>query len=465
MLFAISWRERPAHRQYRCTVFWAARCRCVDLARRGYTPQAHRSRVVAGIEDYGNKMGIPTVIGAIVFEPGYTANPLVYCGCIGILPTGTHKTEPQVGDRVVVIGGKTGRDGIHGATFSSMEMSHETGEIAGSSVQIGHPINEKQAQEVVMEARDAGLYNAITDCGAGGLSSAVGEMASKLGANIQLVDVPTKYPGLQPWEVWLSEAQERMVLAVPDESWDALVAICERHGSSVTSIGRFTGDGVLKVAFGDRIIGELNTHFLHDGIPQRHLRGEWVRPSLTPISLSVDNPSALLLELLASPNLSSREGVVRQYDHEVQGGTVVKPLVGTENDGPGNATVIVPMAARQAGRIDRGVVLGCGINPHYGAIDPYAMAWSAVDEAIRNVVSVGGDPDQTSLCDNFCWGNAIFPTDSVPCAAARHYDGAIAMGCRTFRAKTASTMSTWAPMVKSIIPAPFSSRLCLSCPT
>ena len=157
--------------------------------------------VVAGVEDYGNKMGIPTVNGAIIFEPGYTANPLVFCGCLGILPAGSHRTEPEIGDRVVVLGGRTGRDGIGGATFSSMEMSHETGEIAGSSVQIGHPIMEKQVQEVVCEARDAGLYNAITDCGAGGLSSSIGEMAETLGADVQLEDVPLKYPGLQPWEI------------------------------------------------------------------------------------------------------------------------------------------------------------------------------------------------------------------------------------------------------------------------
>ncbi len=361
--------------------------------------------VVAGVEDYGNKMGIPTVNGAIIFEPGYTANPLVFCGCLGILPAGSHKTDPQVGDRVVVLGGRTGRDGIGGATFSSMEMSHETGEIAGSSVQIGHPINEKQVQEVVCEARDAGLYNAITDCGAGGLSSSVGEMAEKLGAEIQLEDVPLKYPGLQPWEIWLSEAQERMVMAVPDHNWATLTEICKKHGVDATSIGRFTGDGVLTVGHGTESIGRLTTSFLHDGIPQRKLRAEWTQLPVRELTLVLDDPGTLILDLVGSPNLCSREAVIRQYDHEVQGGTVVKPLVGPACDGPGNASVIVPMAARNRGRVHRGVVLGCGVNPHFAQLDPFSMAWSAVDEAVRNVVSVGGDPEQLSLLDNFCWGN------------------------------------------------------------
>ena len=365
--------------------------------------------VVAGVEDYGNKMGIPTVNGAIIFEPGYTANPLVFCGCLGILPAGSHRTEPEIGDRVVVLGGRTGRDGIGGATFSSMEMSHETGEIAGSSVQIGHPIMEKQVQEVVCEARDAGLYNAITDCGAGGLSSSIGEMAETLGADVQLEDVPLKYPGLQPWEIWLSEAQERMVMAVPDRSWDALQTICKRHGVNVTSIGRFTGDGVLTVSHGATLIGQLTTSFLHDGIPQRKLSARWTRRDSKAVDLHGANVESLLMDLVGSPNLRSREGVVRQYDHEVQGGTMVKPLVGVDRDGPGNASVIVPIAARLRGRRNRGVVLGCGVNPHYADLDPYAMAWAAVDEAVRNVVSVGGDPEQLSLLDNFCWGNPNKP--------------------------------------------------------
>ena len=372
-------------------------------------PRRIAAGVIAGVEDYGNKMGIPTVAGAIVYDPGYTANPLVFVGCLGVLPHGSHPTAPQPGDYVVVLGGRTGRDGLRGATFSSMEMTHETSELAGSAVQIGHPINEKQVQEVVCEARDQRLYNAITDCGAGGLSSSVGEMAETLGATVQLETVPVKYPGLQPWEVWLSEAQERMVMAVPEKSWAPLVAVCHRHGVEATRIGHFTGDGVLTVKHEEEVVGQLQTHFLHDGIPQRRMKAvRTVRPT-RPIDLQLDDPTAALLALLASANIRSREDVVRQYDHEVQGGTVVKPLVGVEGHGPGDGAVLLPLAARQVGRLDRGVALGCGINPAYGAIDPYRMAWAAVDEAVRNVVSVGGDPDTLSLVDNFCWGNPNRP--------------------------------------------------------
>lgn len=372
-------------------------------------PERIAEGVIAGIEDYGNKMGIPTVSGAIVYDEGYIANPLVYAGCLGILPHGSHRTEPRVGDRIVVIGGRTGRDGLRGATMSSMEIGAETLEVAGSSVQIGHPIHEKQVQEVVCEARDAGLYNAITDCGAGGLSSAVGEMASTLGASVQIEDIPTKYPGLQPWELWLSEAQERMVLAVPDRHWEALLALCEQHLVEAVCIGRFTGDGVLTVQHRDTVVGSLDVHFLHDGLPQRQMNATWVVEPTASGPVQVDDWEAALLGILGSHNGRSREPVVRRYDHEVQGGTVGKPLVGVEGHGHGDGSVLVPLAARVRGRTERGVALGCGINPWYGTIDPYRMAWAAVDEAVRNLVVVGADPETVSLVDNFCWGNPNLP--------------------------------------------------------
>ena len=377
-------------------------------------PKRVMAGVVSGIEDYGNKMGIPTVNGAIYFDPGYLANPLVYAGCVGILPTGTHPTKPEPGDCIVVIGGRTGRDGLRGATFSSMEMDHQTGEIAGTAVQIGHPINEKQVQEVICEARDLRLYSAITDCGAGGLSSSVGEMAAELGADIWLDDIPLKYPGLQPWEVWLSEAQERMVLAVPPKSVDALKKLCDRHQTEGCVIGHFRDDGILNVRHGDVQVGQFDVHFLHNGIPQMRLDAVWRFPTIPPLQTEhlPSESSAVqetLLKLLIHPNLCSRESVVRRYDHEVQGGTAVKPLGGEQGLAPNNGSVIVPQAARFKGRTTRGVALGCGINPAYGKLDPYFMAWAAVDEAIRNVVSVGADPDEISLLDNFCWGNPRLP--------------------------------------------------------
>ena len=397
-------------------------------------PRRIAEGVVAGIEDYGNKMGIPTVNGAIVYDPGYTANPLVYCGCLGVLPRGSHRTGARPGDLVVCIGGRTGRDGLRGATFSSMEMSHETGEIAGSSVQIGHPIHEKQALEAVLIARDEGLYTAITDCGAGGLSSAVGEMAAEVGARVELDQVPLKYAGLEPWEIWLSEAQERMVLAVPPASWPRVQEICAGLDIDATALGTFTGDGQLVVEAGGRPVARLSTHLLHEGIPRRRLTAVWQPPALAePTIPCPPRLDAALLALLASPALRSREDVVRLFDHEVQGGTLVKPFVGAAAGGPSDAAVLVPFEAHReaapSGAV-HGVALSVGINPRYGAIDPYAMAWAAVDEAVRNAVAVGGDPDRLSLLDNFCWGNPALPDrlgGLVRCAEGCH-DAAVAFG-------------------------------------
>lgn len=391
-------------------------------------PRRIAAGVVAGVGDYGNKMGIPTVNGAILYEPGYTANPLVYCGCLGLLPRGSHPRAAQPGDLVVSMGGRTGRDGLRGATFSSMEMDTGTSEIAGASVQIGHPIHEKQVLEAIMEARDAGLYTAITDCGAGGLSSAVGEMAEKLGARIFLERVPLKYPGLLPWEIWLSEAQERMVLAVPESNWDALEAICARHGVEATALGHFTGDARLKITCDDVLVADLAMPDLHDGIPQRKLIASWRTPSLTEPTLPLD-ANADLLALLASYDIRSKEDVVRTYDHEVQGGTVVKPFVGPLADGPSDAAVLRPLeAVNRSGAEGPGVALSVGVCPRIGLVDPYKMAWAAVDEAVRNAVCVGADPDHLAILDNFCWGNPNLPDrlgGLVRCARGC-YDAAMA---------------------------------------
>ena len=410
-------------------------------------PQRIADGVVHGIEDYGNKMGIPTVNGSILYHPGYTANPLVYCGCLGILPRDSHPTEVQSGDLIIAIGGRTGRDGLRGATFSSMEMDVETSNIAGTAVQIGHPIQEKQVLEVVLRARDEGLYHAITDCGAGGFSSAVGEMAEKLGARVQLQDVILKYPGLRPWEIWLSEAQERMVLAVPATHWPRLQEICAGQDMEAICLGTFADDGRLLINYGDKRVGDLDMHFLHDGLPPRMMQAVWQKPEITPPTVASE-PTAkeALLRLLAQPDIRSKEDVIRQYDHEVQGGTVVKPLVGVANHGPSDATVLVPLdnqtaAYNQQQAIQerreavhnrpsaiKGAALANGICPRYGELDPYAMAWAAIDEAFRNVVAVGADPDLVSILDNFCWGNPNLPDRLgalVRCAQGC-YDAAVA---------------------------------------
>jgi len=387
--------------------------------------------VVAGVEDYGNKMGIPTVNGAIYFDPGYTANPLVYCGCVGIAPVGSHPRGARPGDLVVVLGGRTGRDGLHGATFSSIQLTDATGETSGGAVQIGNPITEKMVLDALLMARDERLYTAVTDCGAGGLSSAVSEMGEEIGAAVQLERVPLKYHGLQPWEIWLSEAQERMVIAVPPENEARLRAICARYSVEMTVIGTFTGDGRLHLRYGDMVVADMSMEFLHKGIPRRHLTGHWAPPTHAepdaPPSRTGAELARDLLHILADPNVRSKEDVVRRYDHEVQGGTVVKPFVGRWDDGPSDAAVLQPLEVPDPWT---GLAISCAFNPAYGAIDPYAMAVSAIDEAVRNAVAVGADPEHIAILDNFCWGNPLLHDrlGGLVRACKGCYDGALHYG-------------------------------------
>ena len=368
-------------------------------------PRRVRDGVVAGIGDYGNKLGLPTVNGAVLYDEGYVGNPLVYCGALGILPHGSHPTEPHVGDRIVSIGGRVGRDGIHGATFSSAGMDASTVDSAGAAVQIGDPITEKGCIEVIERARDAELYHAITDCGAGGFSSAVGEMGEDLGVEVDLTTVPLKYPGLQPWEIWLSEAQERIVVAVPPHKLDELQALCDAWDVELTDLGVFTGDERLVVRHGAMTVLDMPMSFLHDGLPRREMQGAWVDPAPTAVTVPPADP-ALLLELLSHPDVASKEDIVRRYDHEVRGGTIGRPLVGPEADGPGDAAVLKPLGTSHH---DIAAVLANGICPRVGRHDPWAMALLAIDEAVRNLVAVGGDPDRVALLDNFCWGDPTKP--------------------------------------------------------
>ena len=399
-------------------------------------PRNVAAGVVAGVRDYGNKLGIPIVNGAVLYDPGYTANPLVFCGTVGLAPRGSNPHSLRPGDAVVVLGGRTGRDGIHGATFSSAELTHTTAEEVGSAVQIGDPITEKKVLDVLLQARDAGLYSAITDCGAGGLSSAVGELGADTGVRVALDDVPLKYAGLQPWEIWLSEAQERMVLAVPQRHLARLLALCAAEDVEATVIGQFTDDGRLTVTHRGATVVDLSMQFLHKGIPQRTLDAIWATDDRRPTTVGLqqaDDPVAsgrqsvvdALKALLAHPNIASKEPIVRTYDHEVRGGTVVKPLVGARSDGPSDAAVLQPLRQSRAG-----LALGCGINPRYGQIDAYWMALACVDEAMRNVVAVGGDPSHAVLLDNFCWGDPREPDRMAGLvrAAAGCHDAALAFG-------------------------------------
>lgn len=390
-------------------------------------PQRIAAGVVAGIADYGNKLGIPTVNGAVLYDPGYLGNPLVFCGCVGLLPQNRHPVEPQQGDLIVAMGGRTGRDGIHGATFSSAELTHETSEQSGSAVQVGDPITEKGLIELIEAARDHGLYNAITDCGAGGFSSAVGEMGSTLGADIELTNAPLKYPGLAPWEIWLSEAQERMVLAVPPANLAKLNELAALWDVEVSVLGVFSGDGRLRVRYNGALVGDLPMAFLHDGLPRRYMIAEYQEHDDAPagsVTPSFD-PQSLLLAMLAHPTVASKEQIVRRYDHEVRGGTLVRPFTGPQMDGPSDAAVLKPLGTWQH---NRAFALSVGVNPRIGQRDPYAMAVSAIDEAFRNALAVGADPDRIAILDNFCWGNPTLPDrlGALVRACQGCYDGALA---------------------------------------
>ncbi|HYV38048.1 MAG TPA: AIR synthase-related protein, partial [Gemmataceae bacterium] len=382
--------------------------------------------VVAGVRDYGNRMGIATVNGAVCFDERYLANPLVYCGTVGLIPVDRCHKEAHAGDLIVAVGGRTGRDGIHGATFSSLELTADSEAVSGGAVQIGNAITEKKMLDVLLQARDRGLYSAITDCGAGGFSSAIGEMSEKLGARVDLDKAPLKYDGLSYTEIWISEAQERMVLAVPPGNWRALEALCASEGVEATVLGTFESTGRLKLVFHGEQVADLDLHFLHDGRPAV-VRQATVSelPTQPQPRIEGGDFNQDLLKILGSYNVCSKEWIIRRYDHEVQGGTVIKPLVGVHDDGPGDAAVITPVLGSWTG-----IAVGCGINPRYGDLDAYWMAAAAVDEAVRNVVAVGADPSRIALLDNFCWGNTERPEvlGSLVRAAEACRDMALAYG-------------------------------------
>ncbi|MEX2169533.1 MAG: phosphoribosylformylglycinamidine synthase subunit PurL [Pirellulales bacterium] len=368
-------------------------------------PRRVMQGVVEGVRDYGNRMGIPTVNGAVFFDERYLGNPLVFCGNVGLLPRDKSFKEPLANDLIVAIGGRTGRDGIHGATFSSAELTHESEELSGGAVQIGNAIEEKKVADVLLTARDRGLFTAVTDCGAGGFSSAVGEMGEDIGAEVWLERAPLKYEGLSYTEIWISESQERMVLAVSEEKWSELEKLCHSEGVEATIIGRFMPSGRLVLKYHGESVGDLEMKYLHKGRPPVVREARYAPPPTAPLVLPdrIDYGNTLL-RILGSLNVASKEWVIRQYDHEVQGGSVIKPLVGVTNDGPSDAAVVRPVLRSQ-----RGIVIACGMNPRYGDFDTYHMAASAIDEAIRNCVAVGADPSRIALLDNFCWGDCQRP--------------------------------------------------------
>lgn len=398
-----------------------------DLPKGTLHPKRVFKGVVSGVRDYGNRMGIPTANGAILFDSRYTANPLVFCGNVGLIPRDRCDKSVEPGDLIVAVGGRTGRDGIHGATFSSAELD-DTSENLGSVVQIGNPIMEKKIVDALLQARDRNLYRSITDCGAGGFSSAVGEMGEDTGAEVHLENIPLKYDGLAPWEIWLSEAQERMVIAVPPDNLDELMEICESEMVEATVLGSFTDSRRLQVFYKDNLVGDLDMGFLHKGLPQIVKQAVWQPPQHSEMQSrdnDTDDYTDDLFRLLASPNIASKESVIRQYDHEVQGSVVIKPLVGIANDGPSDACVVTPVIGKPTA-----VIVANGINPRYSDVDPYHSAAGAIDETLRNIIAVGGSLEKTALLDNFCWGNPDKPDrlGELVRAAKACYDIATAYG-------------------------------------
>jgi phosphoribosylformylglycinamidine synthase len=367
-----------------------------------------------GIIDGGNQSGIPVAAGGFLFDPSFLGKPLVFCGTGGILPARIGGEESWIkhidpGDLAVMTGGRIGKDGIHGATFSSQALDEES---PTSAVQIGDPITQKKMLDFLLEARDSGLYKGITDNGAGGLSSSLGEMAELSGGvRIDLDRCPLKYEGLAPWEILVSESQERMSLAVDPGKIDEFLSLARRMDVEATVVGVFTSSGAVEVTYGDETVGYLDLAFLHDGLPKMNLRAEWVPPRTTPVDFSASKPglrdggpglTKACLALLSDPNVASKEPLVRQYDHEVQAGSVIKPFVGTGSDAPSDGGVLKP---RYGSR--RGVTVTHGICPRYGAVDTYRMALAAVDEAMRAHVALGGDPDLAYALDNFCWPDPV----------------------------------------------------------
>lgn len=359
-----------------------------------------------GVEHGGNKSGIPTVNGSIVFDDRFLGKPLVYCGTAGIMPARlngkpTHTKEIKPGDIIIMTGGRIGKDGIHGATFSSEEL-HEGSPV--TAVQIGDPITQKKMTDFLLIARNRGLYRAITDNGAGGLSSSVGEMATYCGGcKIDLALAPLKYPGLQPWEILVSEAQERMTLAVDPKKVRQFIQLAQKMDVEATVLGEFTDSGKFHVLYGKKTVAFLDMEFLHDGVPQLKLAAKWRPPkNKEPHFREPANLHKALTQMLSRLNICSKESVVRQYDHEVQAGSVVKPLVGAANDGPSDAAVIRPLLDSL-----EGVVVAHGLCPRYSDIDTYHMTACAIDEAVRNAVAVGADPDNLAGLDNFCWCDPV----------------------------------------------------------
>ncbi|MCX8163207.1 MAG: AIR synthase-related protein [Candidatus Micrarchaeota archaeon] len=365
--------------------------------------------VRAGVEKGANASGIPTINGSIIFDDRFLGRPLVFCGTAGLMPIKTknglkcYQKYIKPKDRIFLVGGRTGKDGIHGATFSSQHLDETS---PTSAVQIGDPFTQKLVLDFLLESQQLGLHSGLTDNGAGGLSSSVGELAQITGgATIHLERCPLKYSGLEPWEIFLSESQERMTVAVPPQNAGDFVVLAKKHNVEVSDIGEFNSSGYLQVKYFDKTVLYLDVKFLHKGLPKPKLFATFKKPEIkTPILKleEKENYNLDILELLASLNICSRENVIRQYDHEVLGMSVVKPLCGKSFRGPADGAVIQPFYDKNLG-----ICVSNGICPKYSDYDCYVMAQLAIDEAVRNYLAVGGDMNHWVALDNFCWPDPI----------------------------------------------------------
>ncbi len=403
-------------------------------------PRRIRDGVHCGVIDGGNQSGIPYGRGFELFDERYLGKPLVFCGTVGALPVTVagrpaEQKRARPGDRIVMTGGRIGADGIHGATFSSAVLSESA---PVQAVQIGDPITQKRMFDFLLEARDLGLYESITDNGAGGLSSSVGEMArGPGGARLDLAKAPLKYAGLAPWEILVSEAQERMTLAVAPTNVERLLELARLREVEASVLGEFTDDGCFHVTYGDRTVALLDMSFLHEGTPVLELTARWVPVRHDePAAPAPADLGAVLLDMLRRPNLCSGEAKARHYDHEVKGLTVVKPFVGVECDVPAEATVFLAGHDSLAG-----FVLSEGVNPFYSDIDSYAMATAAVDEAVRRQLCAGARLDRIALLDNFCWPDPI-ESDETPDGAHK-----LAQLVRACRGLFAATLAYGTPLI------------------
>ncbi|MEO0277171.1 MAG: phosphoribosylformylglycinamidine synthase subunit PurL [candidate division WOR-3 bacterium] len=358
--------------------------------------------IVAGVRDYGNRMGIPTCAGAVYIDNGFITNPLVYCGTIGIMPKKYAFKNLKPGYKILLAGGKTGKDGIHGVTFASCELEEKSEEVSIGAVQIGDPITEKKLQDALLEARDKDLIEFVTDCGGGGLSSAIGESAQITGgAKVFLDEVPLKYEGLSYTEIWISESQERMIIGAKEENIKKIEEIFKKYSCDIKCIGEYTDSGKLELFYKDQKVCEIDIDFLHKGRPEIIRKVKKFLYKEEDLNFEPPfKPEEALLKLLSSPNICSRESIIRQYDHEVQGKSCLKPLIGYKFFSPQDAVCIKPKF-----NSNKKIAISIGLCPSYSYISPYWMAANAIDEAIRNLICVGANPDKIALLDNFCFAN------------------------------------------------------------